>query len=190
MVKIGEKIPNFTLEAYHNDKIKKITLLSHKGKWLILLFYPGDFTFICPTELEEAARLYKEFKKLGAEILSVSTDSVHVHKAWHDTSSAIKKVRFPMLADPTGTLSRAFGTYIENGNDAGRSLRGTFVIDPDCVLRAFEIHDNTIGRNIEELLRKLQACVYVREHNGEVCPVGWRPGAKTLKPGLHLVGKI
>lgn len=187
MVKIGQKIPNFQLEAYHDEQIKKIKLSDFQGKWLVLIFYPADFTFICPTELEEAAELHGEFKKLGAEIMSVSTDTVYVHKAWHNDSEAIKKVKFPMLADPTGKLCREFGIYLE---DEGVALRGSFLIDPKGILRAFEVHDNSIGRNANELLRKLQAAKFVSEHKGKVCPANWHPGGKTLKPGLDLVGKI
>lgn len=187
MIKIGEKVPDLTLEAFHNDKIKKIKLSDYKGKWLILIFYPADFTFICPTELEEAANLYNEFRELGAEILSVSTDTVFVHKAWHDHSPSIKKIKFPMVADPAGKLCREFGTLIE---DEGLSLRASFIIDPDGILKAFEMHDNSIGRSMEEVLRKLEALKFVREHKGLVCPASWKPGKKTLKPGLNLVGKI
>jgi len=152
-----------------------------------MIFYPADFTFICPTELEEAANMYGEFKALGAEILSVSTDTVFVHKAWHDNSPSIKKIKFPMLADPTRRLCETFGTLIE---DQGVSLRGSFIIDPDGVLKCYEIHDNSIGRSAHELLRKLQAAKFVREAGGEVCPASWHPGEKTLKPGLDKVGKI
>lgn len=187
MVKIGEKIPDFSLDAFHEEQIKKIKLSGYKGKWLILFFYPADFTFVCPTELEELAGNYNELKKLGAEVLSVSTDTAFAHKAWHDSSPAIKKVKFPMAADPTGKLCREFGTYIE---EEGLSLRGTFIIDPDGVLKVLEIHDNSIGRSAVELLRKLQAAKFIREHKGEVCPASWEPGHKTLKPGLKLVGKI
>ena len=187
MVKIGQKVSDFEVDAYQNDDVKKIKLSNYKEKWLVLLFYPADFTFICPTELEEAANYYEEFKKVGAEILSVSTDTVYVHKAWHDVSPAIKKIKFPMVADPTGKLCREFGTYIE---EAGLSLRGTFIIDPDGALKAYEIHDNSIGRSAKEILRKVQAAKFVRENKGEVCPASWEPGKKTLKPGLDLVGKI
>jgi peroxiredoxin (alkyl hydroperoxide reductase subunit C) len=187
MIKIGQKIPDFTVEAFDENRIRKIKLSDYKRKWLVLLFYPADFTFICPTELEEAAHYYKEFKKLGAEILSISTDTVFVHKAWHDNSPAIKKIHFPMVADPTGELCREFGTYIAA---EGLSLRATFIIDPDGIIKACEMHDNSIGRNIQEILRKLQAAKFVREHKGQVCPANWRPGKKTLKPGLKLVGKI
>ncbi len=187
MITIGQKIPDLTLEAFHQEKFKKIKLSNYRGKWLILVFYPADFTFICPTELEELADNYSKFKKLGAEILSVSTDTVFVHKAWHDNSPAIKKIKFPMLADPTGKLCKKFGTYIEN---EGLALRGSFIIDPEGIVKAFEINDNSIGRKVEELLRKLQAAKFVKEHKGLVCPASWEPGQKTLKPSLKLIGKI
>lgn len=187
MTTINDQIPEIELEAYHNNEIKKISLSDYKGKWLILFFYPADFTFVCPTELQEMAYYYKEFQELNAEVLSVSTDTAFVHKAWHDHSPAIKEVHFPMLADPTGKLCRELGTYIEH---EGLSLRGTFIFDPNQKLKTIEIHDNNIGRSAQELLRKLQAANFVHEHGGEVCPANWKPGAKTLKPGVDLVGKI
>lgn len=187
MAKTGQPVPDLEFDAYHNDDVKKIRLSDYKGKWLVLLFYPADFTFICPTELEEAAGYDEEFKKAGAELISVSTDTVYVHKAWHDVSPAIAKIKFPMAADPAGKLCREFGTMIE---EAGLSLRGSFIIDPDGILKAADIHDNSIGRSAKEILRKVQAAKFVREHKGEVCPASWEPGKKTLKPGLDLVGKI
>ena len=187
MIKIGQKIPDVELEAFHNDESKKIKLSDYNGKWLVLIFYPADFSFVCPTELEEAADNYEAFKKSGAEVLSVSTDTVFVHKAWHDNSPAIKKIKFPMIADPTGKLCKEFGTYIEG---EGLSLRGSFIIDPDGFLKSFEIHDNSVGRSASELLRKLQAAKFVRENPGKVCPANWTPGEKTLTPGLDLVGKL
>jgi peroxiredoxin (alkyl hydroperoxide reductase subunit C) len=187
VVQIGQTVADFEFEAFHEEEIKKVRLSDYKGKWVVLLFYPADFTFICPTELAEAADYYAEFQKIGAEILSVSTDTVFVHKAWHDNSPAIAKIHYPMVADPAGKLCREFGTYIE---DVGLSWRATFIIDPDGVLKAMEVHDNSIGRSAQEILRKLQAAQYVREHKGEVCPASWRPGAATLRPGLDLVGKI
>ncbi|MGC8478955.1 MAG: peroxiredoxin [Candidatus Micrarchaeia archaeon] len=187
MVKIGEKILDFETDAYVNDNISKVRLSDYKGKWVVMIFYPADFTFVCPTELEEAAEHYEEFKKLGAEVLSVSTDTVYSHKAWHDTSPSIKKVKYPMLADPSAKICNEFGTYLEN---EGVSLRGTFIIDPDMVLRGMDIHDNSLGRSTKEILRKLEAAIYVREHPGEVCPASWEPGKGTLKPGLEIVGKI
>jgi len=187
MAEINQPAPAFSADAYHNDEVKKINLEDYKGKWTVLFFYPADFTFICPTELGDMADKYDELQKMGVEVLSVSTDTAFVHKAWHDASETIKKIKFPMVADPTGDISMAYGTYIY---EEGLSLRGTFIIDPDGVLKAFEIHDNSIGRSADELIRKIQAAQFVREHNGEVCPSGWKPGGKTLKPGLDLVGKI
>jgi len=186
-VSIGQQVPDFELDAYINDEFTKIKLSKYRGKWVALIFYPADFTFVCPTELEEAAKYYPEFKKLKAEIMSISTDTAFVHKAWHDNSPAIAKVQYPMLADPTGRVCRMFGTYIEN---EGLSLRGTFVIDPKGVLKTIEIHDNSIGRSAKELLRKLKAAQFVATHSGNVCPASWEPGDDTLKPGIKLIGKI
>ena len=187
MVKVGEKIMDLEVEVFHKEEIKKVKLSDYKGKWLVLAFYPADFTFICPTELSELADMYGEFQKEGAEIMSGSTDTAFVHKAWHDQSPAIKKIEYPMIADPSAQVCKAFGTYIEN---EGVSLRGTFIIDPDGILKSMDVHDNSIGRSGAEILRKLQAARFVREHKGQVCPASWAPGKKTLKPGLDLVGKI
>lgn len=186
-MRIGQPVENIEFDVLHNDDIKKSSLSAYRGKWLILFFYPADFTFICPTELEEMAEVYPEFQKINTEVVSVSTDTVYVHKAWHDNSPAIKKIQFSMAADPTGALAKSFGTYIEH---EGLSLRGSFIIDPDGVLKAFEMHDNSIGRSARELLRKIQAAQYVKEHPGQVCPASWEPGKGTLTPGLDLVGKI
>lgn len=187
MISIGKEIPNLKVEAYHEDDIKELNLADYKGKWLILLFYPADFTFVCPTELEEAANYYEAFRDEGAEILSVSRDTVFVHKAWHDNSEAIGKITYPMVADPTGNICRTFGTLIE---EEGVSTRATYVIDPDGKVAVVEMHSNDIGRNIKEILRKLQAAKFVRSADGVVCPASWEPGKDTLKPGLDLVGKI
>jgi len=184
---IGSPISNFELNAFQHGKIRKINLAEYRGKWLILFFYPADFTFVCPTELEEMADNYEEFTKLNTEIISVSTDTEFVHKAWHDTSPAIKKIQFPMAADPTGDLCRELGVYI---NNEGLALRGTFIFDPKGKLVAMEINENSVGRNVKELIRKLQAVQYVYSHNGEVCPASWKPGAKTLTPNEELIGKI
>ncbi len=187
MVKIGQKVEEFQSQAYHQNEVKTVKLSDYKGKWVAVVFYPADFTFVCPTELEELAMLYPEFQKLGAEVLSVSTDTAYVHKAWHDVSPAIKKIAFPMVADPNHKLASYFGVLVE---DLGLALRGSFVIDPDGVLKCAEVHDLPIGRSANELLRKIQAAKFVRENKGEVCPANWTPGKKTLKPGLDLVGKI
>jgi NADH-dependent peroxiredoxin subunit C len=184
---INKLAPLFATQAYHQGETKNVRLLDYRGKWVILVFYPADFTYICPTELGDLAEKYPEFQQLNAEVLSVSTDTVFVHKAWHDTSATIAKIKFPMLADPTGKICKAYGTYI---TEEGLSLRGTFVIDPDGMLKAYELHDNSIGRSSDELLRKVKAAQFVREHGGEVCPANWQPGSSTLKPGLDLVGKI
>ncbi len=186
-LEIGAKAPEFTTDAFINNSVKKISLKDYKGKWVILFFYPADFTFICPTELGDMADKYDEFKKMNCEVLSVSTDTGFVHKAWHDNSATIRKIKFPMLADPTGKICRAYTTYIA---EDGLSLRGSFLIDPQGILRAYEIHDNSIGRNTNELLRKVKAAQYVADHGGQVCPVNWEPGKATLKPGMDLVGKI
>jgi peroxiredoxin len=186
MVDVNGQAPEFKAKAYHNEQFKDISLKDYKGKWVILFFYPKDFTFVCPTELGELADHYEQIRKLGAEVLSVSTDTEVVHKAWHDHSETIKMIQYPMLSDPTGAISKAYGVYIP---DEGIALRGTFLIDPDGVLQAMEVHNDGIGRSADELIRKLQAAQFVREH-GEVCPAGWHPGGKTLKPGIDLVGKI
>lgn len=187
-LRIGDTIPDLALHAYYQDKDVTLQSRDYRGKWLILFFYPADFTFVCPTELEELAHLYKEFQNEGAEIMSISTDTVFVHKAWHDHSDAIKKIEFPMIADPTGNLCKLFGTYIAN---EGLSLRGTFIIDPDGVMKTMEIHDNAIGRSARELFRKLRAAKFIRDHGDvQVCPASWEPGDDTLTPGMDLVGKI
>lgn len=187
MVNINEKAPDFTEDAFVDNEIKKISLSDYKGKWVVLFFYPADFTFVCPTELGELADNYEKIKKLGAEIISVSTDTAFVHKAWHDHSETIKKIKFPMLADPARRVCNAYGTLID---DEGLSLRATFIIDPEGNVKAFEFHDNDIGRSTEEIIRKLQAAKFTAEHKGQACPMDWKPGEKTLKAGLELVGKI
>jgi peroxiredoxin (alkyl hydroperoxide reductase subunit C) len=192
VLRIGDTMPDLTLPAYHpvKDEEVSIKLADYKGKWKVFLFYPADFTFVCPTELEEMAEHYDEIVKEGGEVFSVSTDTVFVHKAWHDNSQAIAKIKYPMVADPAGTLSKLFGVYISQGGDAGLALRGTFIVDPNGVLRTMEIHDNAIGRSAKETVRKLRAAKFVAEHGGNVCPAAWEPGSDTLKPGMDLVGKI
>lgn len=194
-VKVGATIPDFEFEAFHQGAVKTMSLSQLRGKWAILVFYPADFTFICPTELEELAALYSKFQNLNAEIISVSTDTVHTHKAWHDVSPGIKDIAYPMAADPSGKLAAAFGVLIEGGEaaltpDEGLVLRGTFIIDPSGTLRSMEVNDNSIGRKGAETLRKLQAAQFVETHKGQVCPASWEPGDDTLEPGLDLVGKL
>ncbi|MFD1259971.1 alkyl hydroperoxide reductase subunit C [Entomomonas asaccharolytica] len=184
---INTEVKPFKAQAYHNGDFKTVTDADLKGKWSIVFFYPADFTFVCPTELGDLADNYEEFKKLGAEIYSVSTDTHFTHKAWHDTSDTIQKIQYPMIADPTGAISRNFQVMIE---EDGLAERGTFVINPEGVIKIVELHDGGIGRDAKELLRKVQAAKYVAEHPGEVCPAKWTPGEKTLAPSLDLVGKI
>lgn len=184
---INTQVRPFSTTAYHEGKDIKVTEKDLNGKWSVVFFYPADFTFVCPTELEDLADHYEEFKKLGVEIYSVSTDTHFTHKAWHDSSPAIKKIRFPMLADPTRRIARNFRVLIK---DEGLALRGTFVINSEGQIKVMEVHDLGIGRSAKELLRKVQAAQYVAEHDGEVCPAAWKPGDKTLTPSLDLVGKI
>ncbi|NYT79927.1 peroxiredoxin [Alcaligenaceae bacterium] len=184
---INTKIKPFKATAFHNGKFVEVSDESIAGKWSVFVFYPADFTFVCPTELEDLAEQYAEFQKLGVEIYSVSTDTHFAHKAWHDTSEAIGKVTYPMIGDPTQTLSRNFEVLIE---EEGIALRGTFVVNPEGEIKVMEVHDNGIGRVASELLRKVKAAQYIAAHPGEVCPAKWEEGAKTLTPSLDLVGKI
>lgn len=184
---INTKLPEFKLQAYHNDNFKTVSSNDLNGKWSIFFFYPADFTFVCPTELGDMADKYPEFQKMGVEVYSVSTDTHFTHKAWHDASETIKKIKYPMLADPTGNFSRSLGVYIET---EGMTYRGTFLVNPEGKIVLAEVNDNGIGRNADELLRKVQAAQFIAKNPNEVCPAKWKPGAQTLKPGLNLVGKI
>ena len=172
----------------NGEIVDSFNLKEHiKGKAAVLFFYPLDFTFVCPTELGDMADKYAEYQKLGVEVYSVSTDTHFVHKAWHDASESIRKIQYPMLADPTGVLSRGFGVMIESD---GMAYRGTFLVNPEGKIKIAEIQDNSIGRNADELLRKTEAALFVASHEGEVCPAKWKQGAETLKPSIDLVGKI
>ncbi len=184
---INSTLPVFKARAFHNGDFVEVTDQTLRGSWSILFFYPADFTFVCPTELGDMADSYAEFQELGVEVYSVSTDTHFTHKAWHDTSETIGRIQYPMLADPTGHLSRALGVYIE---EEGLATRGTFVVNPEGQIKIAELHDNGIGRNAAELLRKVRAAQFIAEHPDQVCPARWTPGAATLKPGLDLVGKI
>ena len=184
---INTQIQDFKVQAYHNGEFREVTRDDLQGKWGIFFFYPADFTFVCPTELGDMADNYAAFKEMGVEVYSVSTDTHFTHKAWHDASDTIKKINFPMLADPTGKLSRDFGVYIE---EEGLAYRGTFLMNPEGQIKLAEVNDNGIGRNADELLRKVKAAQYIAANPNEVCPAKWKEGAATLKPGLDLVGKI
>ncbi|APG61972.1 peroxiredoxin [Sphingorhabdus lutea] len=184
---INSSVKPFTAQAYHKGDFVEVTENAMQGQWSIFFFYPADFTFVCPTELEDLADNYEAFQNLGAEIYAVSTDTHFSHKAWHDSSPAIGKIKFPMVGDPTGLLARNFEVMIE---EAGLADRGTFVVDPQGVIQIIEINAGGIGRNAQELLRKVEAAQYVAQHDGEVCPAKWTAGAKTLTPSADLVGKI
>ena len=183
----GKKVSEFTADAYLNGEFIKVSDKDLQGKWSVLFFYPADFTFVCPTELEDLQRLYDDFKKEGCEIYSVSCDTHFVHKAWHDASDTIKKIQYPMLADPTGALARDFDVMIEAD---GLAERGSFIVNPEGKIVAYEVIAGNVGRNADELLRRVQASQFVAEHGDQVCPAKWQPGASTLKPSLDLVGII
>ena len=184
---INTEIKPFKATAFHDGEFIEVTDESVKGKWSVFFFYPADFTFVCPTELGDLADHYAEFQKMGVEIYGVSTDTHFTHKAWHDSSDTIRKVRYPLVGDPTHALSRNFEVLIE---DAGIADRGTFVVDPEGRIQVMEITAGGIGRDAAELLRKVKAAQYVAAHPGEVCPAKWKEGAETLAPSLDLVGKI
>lgn len=186
-MRINQSLPEFSTQAFHNGEFVQLTNKTVAGKWSVFFFYPADFTFVCPTELEDLADNYQQFKQLGVEIYSVSTDTHFAHKAWHDTSDAIKKIQFPMIGDPNHVLARGFDVLIE---EDGLADRGTFVVDPDGKVQIIEVTAGSVGRSAEELLRKIKAAQYVASHPGEVCPAKWKEGEKTLAPSLNLVGKI
>lgn len=184
---INTQIKPFKANAYQNGDFITVTDETLKGKWSVVVFYPADFTFVCPTELGDVADHYEEFKKLGVEIYSASTDTHFTHKAWHDTSDTIAKIKYTMLGDPTHELSTNF-EVLRPGQ--GLADRGTFIVDPNGVIQAVEITAEGIGRDATDLLRKVKAAQYVAAHPGEVCPAKWHEGEKTLAPSLDLVGKI
>ncbi|MFT4006131.1 MAG: alkyl hydroperoxide reductase subunit C [Lacrimispora sp.] len=184
---IGTEVKPFKAQAYHDGKFVEVTEENFKGKWSIVCFYPADFTFVCPTELEDLQDNYETFKQLGAEVYSVSTDTHFTHKAWHDHSEAIRKLTYVMIGDPSHTICRNFDVLIEA---EGVADRGTFLIDPDGVIQSLEINAGNIGRDASVLIDKIKAAQYVRTNPGEVCPAKWKEGGATLKPSLDLVGKI
>ncbi|QJQ94316.1 MULTISPECIES: alkyl hydroperoxide reductase subunit C [Halomonadaceae] len=184
---INTEVKPFKANAYHNGEFIEVTDADLKGKWSVLIFMPAAFTFNCPTEVEDAADNYAEFQKIGAEVYIVTTDTHFSHKVWHETSAAVGKAQFPLVGDPTHQLTRAFGVHLD---DEGLALRGTFVINPEGVIKTLEIHDNAIARDVTETLRKLKAAQYVAAHPNEVCPAKWKEGEETLAPSLDLVGKI
>ncbi|MDR2363341.1 MAG: peroxiredoxin [Spirochaetaceae bacterium] len=182
---IQKEVGDFSVQAFQDKAIKTVTKADILGKWSLFFFYPADFTFVCPTELEDLADKYDDFKAIGCEIYSVSCDTHFVHKAWHDVSKTIRKIRYPMLADPTGALARDFGVMIEAN---GLADRGDFIINPQGKIVAYEVVADNVGRNADEIFRRVQASQFVAEHGDQVCPAKWKPGAETLKPSLDLVG--
>ena len=184
---INSEIKPFQATAFHNGEFVDVSDADLRGKWSVVFFYPADFTFVCPTELGDLADHYETLQGLGVEVYSVSTDTHFTHKAWHETSDTIGKIKYPMLGDPTGEISTNFDVLREG---EGLADRGTFVVDPDGVIQIMEVTAEGVGRNAEELVRKIRAAQYVREHPGEVCPAKWEEGAETLAPSLDLVGKI
>ena len=187
MALINTEIKPFQATAFHNGSFVEVSDEDLRGTWSVVFFYPADFTFVCPTELADLAELYEDFTRLGVKIFSVSTDTHFTHKAWHETSDAIAKVQYPMVGDPTGTITNNFEVMREG---QGLADRATFLVDPDGVIQFMEITSEGVGRNAVELLRKVKAAQYVREHPNEVCPAKWEEGDDTLTPGLDLVGKI
>ena len=184
---INTQIKPFKAQAFKDGKFIEVTEADVKGKWSVFFFYPADFTFVCPTELEDLAENYDEFQKMGVEIYSVSTDTHFSHKAWHDSSEAIGKIKYTMLGDPSGVITNNFENMREG---QGLADRATFVVDPDGIIQAIEVTAEGIGRDAQDLLRKVKAAQYVAAHPGEVCPAKWKEGEKTLAPSLDLVGKI
>jgi peroxiredoxin (alkyl hydroperoxide reductase subunit C) len=187
MALVNSEIKPFTATAYKNGEFIDVSDADLKGTWSVVFFYPADFTFVCPTELGDLADHYEELQGLGVEVFSVSTDTHFTHKAWHDTSDTIGKIKYAMIGDPTTQISQNFDVLREG---QGLADRGTFVIDPDGVIQVMEVTAEGVGRNAAELVRKVKAAIYVREHPGEVCPAKWEEGASTLAPSLDLVGKI
>ena len=184
---IGKEINEFKVQSFVNGEFKEVSKEDVLGKWSVFFFYPADFTFVCPTELEDLANKYEEFKNIDCEIYSVSCDTHFVHKAWHDTSKTIQKIQYTMLADPTATLAKDFEVYIEAD---GLAERGTFIVNPEGKIVAYEVIAGNVGRNADELSRRVQASQFVHEHGDEVCPAKWKPGEETLKPSLDLVGVL
>jgi peroxiredoxin 2/4 len=169
---VTKSAPNFSLEGVAEGKLVEVALNQYRGKWVVLFFYPLDFTFVCPTEILEFSRRNGEFEAAGAKILTVSVDSKYSHLAWQ---KEIGGVAYPMLSDITKSVSRDYGVLLE---DKGIALRGLFIINPEGIVAYELVHDLSIGRNVEEILRVLKAI-----QTGELCPVNWHPGEKTLGAG-------
>ena len=189
MPSIGHAFPDFTLDTYHplDGSRKDVTRAAFSGKWLVVFFYPADFTFVCPTELRDLARKYVDVQALGAEVLAVSTDTVYTHKAWVETEVLLKDVHFPLAADHAGVFARTLGILNET---TGIADRGVYIVDPDGTLQSAEVVAENIGRSASEIVRKLRALVYVRNNPGHACPVSWDTDGKDLVPDLKISGKV
>ena len=187
MTLLQHEITNFKLNAFQNNDFLEITKQDILGAWSLFFFYPADFSFVCPTELEDLASHYGEYRKIGCEIYSVSTDTHFVHKAWHEANDRINTVQYPMLADPTALLAKDLDTY---NDQTGLAERGDFIINPEGKVVAYEVLSSNVGRNAQELLRRVQACQFVYEYGDQVCPANWTPGKETIAPSLNLVGKL
>lgn len=184
---INKVVEPFHLHAFCQGQFTQVTEKDLLGKWTVFFFYPADFSFVCPTELSDLQDYKKDFDQINCQIFSVSTDSHYVHKAWADASDTIRRITYTMLSDPAFKLSEDFGVLLK---EEGQALRGTFIVNPEGVIKAYEIHDLGIGRNAEELLRKVQAAQFTHENGGKVCPAKWKPGEETLIPSFDLVGKL
>lgn len=187
MTMINKQMPDFRLQAYERGSFREVTKDGVIGRWSVMFFYPADFTFVCPTELSDLADWHEELSSMGVDVYSVSTDTHFVHKAWHDTSETISKIKYAMIGDPAGVLVRGLDVMRE---DQGLAERATFVFDPEGTIQYYEVSSEGVGRNAEELVRKIKAAKYVAENPGEVCPAKWSAGSETISPSLDLVGKI
>ncbi len=184
---INTEIKPFSATAFKEGNFVEITEKDVLGKWAVFFFYPADFTFVCPTELGDLADHYAELQERGVEVFSVSTDTHFTHKAWHDSSDTIGKINYFMVGDQTGNITNNFNVMREG---QGLADRAAFLIDPQGVIQTMEITAEGIGREAEDLMRKVKAAQYVAAHPGEVCPAKWKEGEATLTPSLDLVGKI
>jgi peroxiredoxin (alkyl hydroperoxide reductase subunit C) len=187
MYQVDQKFPHFSLEVYEPEKddVGRLTSKDLTGKWVILFFYPADFTFVCPTELADLNKLYPEFRKMKVEIVAVSTDTVYTHKAWLEMEELLKGIKFPMAADHNGRFSKELGIYDE---EKGMAQRASYIIDPEGILRSVDIVADAIGRSAEEQMRRLKALQYVSAHPGNVCPLNWEE-LGTIKPSVKKAGK-
>jgi len=188
-VKIDTKAPDFTLPAYNpkTDDEEKISLENLKGKWVVLFYYPADFTFVCPTELKDMADEEQTFHDLGVEVFAASTDTIYSHRAWVRHEMLMKKFPYKMLADHTTRVAEMYNILDEETGIAGR---GTFIIDPNGIVKWIEVTSGPLGRNSAELIRKIEALQFMENNPGTACPAKWAIGSKTLKPSIKIAGEV